>query len=288
MVCILLPAHCSHHEGHIEGWTDVIEMDLPEVHNLIETKGPVNHFNNVLFIEKEGFTEILKDAEIPERYSMALMSTKGIPVDAACDLIRAFVNKGVRVFVLHDFDLDGFKILRTLRIGTRLSSGSDVIDIGLRMADIEGLPSEPVLYKQTVDPSYYLRHDCGATEEEAAFLVNEHTYGAFKGNRVEINAMMSEELITWLEKKFEEHGVKKLIPDEEVVKAAYQRAVFLQRIQERIEELTWELENEEIELPPKLYAKVTKAMENGGTQSWDEVVWELAEKFLNEEKDTEE
>ena len=215
---------------------------------------------------------------------MALMSTKGIPVKAACDLIHTFAMRSVNVFVLHDFDLAGFKILRTLRTGTRLSIGSNVIDLGFRMADIEGLDSESVTYKQGIDPAYYLRN-CGATPEEVAFLVRGGSHGWYGGDRVEINAMTSEQLIEWLDRKFAEHGVKKFIPNENTIVAAFKRALFLQRMQEEMEELEEDLGKEikeEVTHPKKLHYKVAKEMANGGTKSWDEVVWELATEKLSE------
>ena len=262
---------------YISGWHAAVNPDLPSIQRMIDTKGPANRFNNALFIEKEGFTEILVDAGFKERYSMALMSTKGIPVKAACDLIDALDQKGVRVFVLHDFDLAGFKVLRTLREGTRLSVGSDVIDLGLRMADIEGLPSEPVAYKQKANPKVYLRYECGATEEEAEFLVSKSTWSGYLGQRVELNAMTSEQLITWLDQKLAEHGVTRLIPDEDTIRHAYKRAVFLKRLQDRIDELAEEIEDDAVDLPDDLIQQVKDRQADNPRTSWDKVVWEIAE-----------
>ena len=83
----------------------------------------------------------------------------------------------MQVFVLHDFDLAGFKILKTLEEGTRLAPGSNPVDIGLRIEDIEDmdLESEPLTYRQTKDPREYLIA-CGATREEYNFLVEEQHY----------------------------------------------------------------------------------------------------------------
>ena len=94
------------------------------------------------------------------------MSTKGLPVGAACQLAHRFNCEDVRVFVVHDFDLAGFKIVKTLRKGTRLALEAEVIDLGLRLPDVGDLESEPVRYKQAADPKSYLRL-CGATTEEA-------------------------------------------------------------------------------------------------------------------------
>ena len=87
----------------------LIRSDFP-------TKGPTNRFGAVLFIEKEGFDEMLKAARIAERYDIAVMSTKGMSVKAA----RLLVDRlHVALLVLHDFDQAGFSIIGTLRRSTR-------------------------------------------------------------------------------------------------------------------------------------------------------------------------
>jgi hypothetical protein len=263
-------------EAYMLKWHADITRETPDVDTRIDTKGPGNRFRNVLFIEKEGFTEILMHAGIGSRYDMAIMSTKGLPVKAACDLIEALDEKDVRVFVLHDFDLAGFKIVRTLKRGTRLANGSPVIDLGLRMADIDGLSSESVSYKQNVNPVVYLEDGCGVTKEEARFLVSGGSHFGWRGERVEINAMTSDQMITWLERKFAEQGVTKIIPGADALAEAYKRAVFLQRLERKIEELEDEMHDDEFDVPDELAAGVKRMLEENPRTSWDDAVWELA------------
>jgi hypothetical protein len=45
------------------------------------------------------------------------------------------------------------------------------------------------------------------------------------GERVELNAMTSDQLIAWLERKLAEIGVQKVIPDRDALANAYRRAV---------------------------------------------------------------
>ena len=221
--------------------------------------------------------EILTHSRIPERYDIAIMSTKGIPVKAACDLIYEMKKSNVSVFVLHDFDLDGFKIVRSLREGVRLSQGSDVIDLGLRLEDIKELPSETVFYKQKTNPQDYLIIDCDATEDEANFLVESgNEYRNFRGHRVELNAMTSEQLLTWLELKFTEYGVEKYIPDYETLKKGYNRAKYLQFVKGELEmEDNKEYCKSQL-APDHLTELVVKELENNPKLSWDEAVWNIA------------
>lgn len=263
---------------YLAGWGAHITNDAPALPRRVATTGPQHRYANALFIEKEGFTEILTDAGLPERFDMALLSTKGIPNDAACDLIAQLHRRQVRVFVLHDFDLAGFKILRTLREGTRLSTGSPVIDLGLRMEDITGLESETVSYgKQRVDPSRYLR-TCGATKEEMAFLVRSGNgyRSPWEGERVEINALTTEQLLAFLERKFEEHGVLKVLPEADVMGNAYRRAVFLQRVDAEIEKLQADLATDDLAVPNDLGTRVADLLGANQKMSWDDAVWEVA------------
>jgi hypothetical protein len=260
-------------EQYGRNWHATVNNDSPEIPILIDTKGPANRFKNVLFIEKEGFTEVLTDAKIHERYDMAMMSTKGIPVKAACDLINMFESEGVRVFVLHDFDKDGFKIVRTLREGTRMAWGSDVIDLGLRLEDVKDLEAELVTYHS--DPSWYLKHDCDATEEEVKFLSG----NGYRGHRVEINAMTSEQLITWLEKKFKEYGIEKMIPEDDSLIAGFKRADYLQQLETKIAELEEEDYTENIDTPDDLSVQIKELLKKNPEMSWDQAIWKIAEEI---------
>jgi hypothetical protein len=249
------------------------DWDMPDMPIKIDTKGPSFRFKNVLFIEKEGFTEILSHARIPERYDMAVMSTKGIPVKAACDLITEFEKQDVQVYLLRDFDLEGFKIARTLREGTRMTTGSNVIDLGLRYEDIKDLESELVIYKQRSNPRKYLIYECSATNQEAEILVSHREYSGYSGQRVELNAMTSEELITWLEDKFKQHGIEKVIPGIDKLTEGYKRAKHLQEIQEMIDEF----ENSDVDIPDDLEKQVKKLIDEKPDLSWDQALWDIAE-----------
>lgn len=263
---------------YIEQWGSVIDRrEKPSIKVHVDTAGPENRFSNALFIEKEGFSEILTAAGIEKRYDVTILSSKGVPITAACEVIVAMHRKGVRTFVLRDFDFSGFKIVRTLRNGVRLSSGSPVVDLGLRLNDVEGLPAEPDEHRSKVDPRIYLQDECDATDEEAAFLVSGGYPGRWRGHRVEINAMTSDQLIAWLEAKFDEHGVQKVIPESDTLNNAYRRAVFLKRMQVEIAELEAEMQDDDTAVPVHLPARVKALLKKNPAMSWDEAVWELAE-----------
>jgi hypothetical protein len=134
------------------------------------------------------------------------MSTKGVSVTAARHLVDQICARYcIPLFVLHDFDKSGFTILRTLQCDTRrytFAHAIEVIDLGLRLADVEkhGLESESVEYRESARSIRASLAESGATDAEIAFLLTK---------RVELNAFASDKLVAWIEGKLEEHGVAK-------------------------------------------------------------------------------
>jgi hypothetical protein len=199
--------------------TDVVAVD-PSI--LFPTHGPEHRFDTVLFIEKEGFGPLFAAEQLAERYDLAIMSTKGMSVTAARMLIDRLCHRGLeRILVLHDFDVSGFSIFGTLGTSNRRYSFANdvpVVDIGLRLADVEemGLESEPV----DVSGNWWKREGTlrrhGATSEEIAFL---------EESRVELNAMTSRQLLDFVEEKLDEHGVEKLIPEDRLLEQHARRLI---------------------------------------------------------------
>lgn len=246
---------------------DFKEAPCQKVTISIPTRGAHYRYGGVLFIEKEGFDPLLKAARIAERYDLAIASTKGMPVSAACDLMHSLKDYGCKVYVVRDFDKAGFSIVETLRKGARGSQGSgEIIDLGLRLEDIEGLEREAVSYGNS-DPSYNL-WDNGATEEEIAVLLKE---------RVELNAMTAGRFIEWIEKKLNEHGVEKVIPDEDTLASAYRRAIFLQCLDAEVSKIRTAIINQSITVPEELMERVKRELFDRSDIPWDVAIWCIAE-----------
>src|SRR5262249_26714673 len=153
----------------------------------------------------EGFLPILEHSHIAARFDIALMSTKGMSVVAARQLIDALAEDGVRVLVLHDFDISGFSIRKTFTESGRrhgFKNKLDFADIGLRLVDVQRLElvSEPVALEEKSKAAIANRLKInGATEAEIEFLL--------RGRRVELNAMTSDQFVAFVEEKLIEHGV---------------------------------------------------------------------------------
>jgi hypothetical protein len=245
------------------------------------TAGPANRYRFALFVEKEGFYPLLKRHRIADRYDVAIMSTKGMSVTAARELVETLSEQGVTILVLRDFDKSGFSILDTLRTDSRrytFRSSPNVIDIGLRLTDVQewGLEplAEPVYYPGKKDPRERLRAQ-GATEEECSFLVSQGR----SGRRVELNAFTSPRFIEFVEYKFKRVGVRKVVPDAEALARAYRRAHVLARIGGAIDDVMAEVENlaedgVKLEVPRGLKAEVARRLK-GTDRAWDEVLVDI-------------
>ncbi len=242
------------------------------------TCGPRNRFGAVLFIEKEGFTPLFEEVQLAERYDLAIMSTKGVSNIASRRMVDRLCGCDVPLFVLHDFDEDGFKILNSLRYGSeryRLRN-QNVIDLGLRMNDVlsHGLETESS-YARLADRTL---RGYGATAKEIEYLRSE---------RAELNAFASDELIEWLEKKLKRHGVKKVIPDAETQAAAYHRAVGIIKIEEAIEEAIDEAREEadDVSMPDDLDRQVRTRLKKDRSLTWDQAIADYAREQLEDADD---
>ncbi len=242
----------------------------------IDTVGPHLRYGAVLFIEKEGFAPLLEAAKIAERYDIAIASTKGMPVAALCDLLGKIRHYGIKAYVVHDFDKAGFSIVKTLRQGARGSRGhGDVVDLGFRLDDIEGLERESVGYPS--DPRHNLSMN-GATDEEMAILYQGHRYG----ERVELNAMTTDQFVGWLETKLDEHGIKKVMPNEEILQRAYRRACFLMEVHKKQEEVVKKLKDNKYDVPPDIQKRIQDIIDDQQEISWDDALWQIAEEDFSE------
>jgi Protein of unknown function C-terminus (DUF2399) len=271
--------------SYINSWSwdddeDTADLNV-EINELYPTSGPTNRYKFALFIEKEGFNPLLDRSQIAKKYDLAIFSSKGQSTTAARRLVDALSQAGVTILVAHDFDVSGLSIVHNLGHDTRRYSFDNeptVIDLGLRLPDVEGmdLQSEPVVFKQQKDPGDKLLDYDDVTAAEIAFLIDgcAGSYNQWwRGKRVELNAMTSDQFITWLEKKLQEHGVKKVVPDSDILAIAWQRADRVSGIQDVIDEIDEEFESDETTPVPKdLGAQVRKRLSQKPELSWDQAL----------------
>jgi hypothetical protein len=265
---------------YVRNWIDELpETKIEPIGLEIKTHGPANRYRFALFIEKEGFDPLLASAEIAKLYDIAIMSTKGMSVTASRQLIESMSARGVTTLVVHDFDVAGFTICRTVQENTtrfQFKRPPKVEDLGLRLTDVNemGLDSEDVDIDS--DPTHELEK-CGATADEIAMLA--------EGQRVELNAMTSAQFIDWLKQKLEERGVKKIVPPKEVLESIYTLAVLTKKVNDEIARVQTEWgTNGHIDIPPDLDEQVRALMIEKPNLSWDLAVSRVASPPADEEE----
>jgi hypothetical protein len=236
----------------------------------VDIIGPDGGISGVLFCEKEGFNPLFKAVNLANRYDLMIISTKGVSVTAARRLIDDVCGDyRLPLFVLHDFDVSGFLILGTLQRDTRryqFSSAIKVIDLGLRLGDIAGLEREPAAATRTsTDRLRDQLAENGAAAAEIGILLNE---------RVELNAMASGALIAMIECKLRDYGLKKVIPDDDLLARAYRGFHRSQQLREKFEEMQSKFDAgaTEIKVPGDLKEQVRAILHKHDDLRWDDAI----------------
>jgi hypothetical protein len=237
----------------------------------VDIVGPAGNISAILFCEKEGFNPLFRAVDLANRYDLMIISTKGVSVTAARKLVDDICGEyDLPLFVLHDFDVAGFLILGTLQRDTRRYTFStrdiEVIDLGLRLDDIAGLEREPAAAtKTTPDMLRDQLTENGASEAEIAILLHE---------RVELNAMTSGALVAMIERKLNEYGLEKVIPDDALLADAYRAFHRSHELRKRFEKLEKEFDTEygETHAPTDLNEQVRAILGKHPGLRWDDAI----------------
>jgi hypothetical protein len=169
-------------------------------------------FNKAVYLEKEGFSEALKDAGWAERHDCMLMSSKGFTTRAAKDLVDKLAehDEPVTIYCVHDADAAGTLIYQTFQEETKARGARkiQIVNLGLE-------PWEAVAMGLEVE-----NVDEGERRKPVADYVRERDDGTdweewLQTKRVELNAMTTPEFIAWLDGKMA--GYEKLIPPHDVL-----------------------------------------------------------------------
>ena len=187
---------------------------------------PIWTFNKLVYIEKEGFSEALKDSDWANRHDCALMSSKGYTTRAARDLVDKLAehDEPCTIYCVHDADAWGTMIYQTFQAATKARGARKVrivnlglepweaVEMGLEVEDVEeGEKRKPVA-------DYVLEREDEAPDGES-------WEEWLQTHRVELNAMTTPEFIRWLDSKMVEHGDGKLIPPPAVLAAELERTL---------------------------------------------------------------
>ena len=173
---------------------------------------PELQFNKVLFIEKAGYDTLFKRTGFTKKLHMGVISTSGFSNRASKKLMEYFIDRDIKVYVLHDCDIAGYLI------GDKISKGSDtfkrglnVTHIGLKVEDVFDLQkehtAETVTYQRDYTDSLKI-----LTEDELNFF-KPCSYGK-EFRRVELNNLTNDELMDFIKSKVSDDPI---VPDKETL-----------------------------------------------------------------------
>jgi hypothetical protein len=220
----------------------VIKLGTREVEAYIP---PSWQFNKILYIEKTGLAEQLESYQLAQRLDMAIIYGKGYAVTACRDLLALFSEiTDMKIFVLHDADIDGYIIARTLGEATRRmpDHNIDVIDLGLTVPQAieHQLETENFTRKKALPADLVL-------DDDAEDWFTGEPFTAARGKthytctRCELNAFSADELAEFIESGLRAHGATgKLLPPADVLTEHVQTSrdeALTARVMDRLMEL---------------------------------------------------
>lgn len=279
---------------------DRVELDTVTIRDY----EPTEQYGDVLFVEKSGFDEVLRQTGILDRYDIGLINGKGWNTIAGQDLIEKIQlnNPESRLFTLTDMDIAGVGIAAAAKDTDTISEISDMdelntIRLGVTMDDIEqydlSIEEEPD-YKAKQLSALETRWENGDIDRKTyEFLVDD--------NRVEINAIPPNVLSDYLEAKFEEYGVEKMVPDSpesidlenapdndevhrDAVKMIYgtwMESLLPDTIRNAIAENVAKPEDLEGD-PEAMYDKITEQLTDYPPEHWEDIAEEMVEELRDD------
>jgi hypothetical protein len=266
----------------------IIDADFSEAE--VETSGPSGNFGAVLFIEKEGFDPLLKKAKIADKFDIAIMSTKGMSVTAARELADEMCHDhDIPLLLLHDFDKAGFSIAGTLQRDTRryeFQNSITTIDLGLCLEDVTAmeLQSEHQHHPKGTKAALManLRKN-GASEQEIAFMFQD--FDRLRSTRrVELNAMTSPQFVAFVERKLREHGIAKIVPDQDLLAEAYAGLERGRRLQQAAKNLDDKINMTGFKAPKNLGRRVQELLKAQPSLRWNAALLEISGKAQQKTK----
>jgi hypothetical protein len=130
------------------------------------------------------------------------------------------------------------------------------------------LQSEEAFDRGTRNRRAWNLQDNGATKAEIDFLLDQ---------RVELNAMTSDQLVAFVERKLKKHGIKKIVPDKGELQEAYRLFAHSQKVETIIERELKKLDCGEAQVPRDIEKRVRQHLARHPTVRWDEAIAEIAE-----------
>jgi len=172
--------------------------------------------NKLLIVEKEGLYRMMVENRFDIRLDVVLAFTKGFTTEAGRNMLIRAQQLGLDVCVLHDYDVAGLLIFDSLtkptkRLDTYLSS-EGLYDVGLTWDVIKEIRE----YRSMTPESVKLNksHVTALGNMLDRGLISGEEYSLLREGRIELNQLTPKELLEWLEKRLDDLGLWKTIPEE--------------------------------------------------------------------------
>jgi len=163
-------------------------------------------YDKVLFIEKTGLWEVVQAARLADRYDLAVVAGQGFSSVAARVLLARAEAADITIFVVHDADIDGYNIARTLSEETARMPGHaiGIVDLGLTVERALELGLEFERFTRTRDlPAALELSDVAyatlVERRERKTRADGKQGWRIAGRRCELNALSSPKLIEYIE-----------------------------------------------------------------------------------------
>jgi hypothetical protein len=154
-------------------------------------------YDKALYIEKTGFNSIFLAEGMQEKYNMIIVSGQGYGSRSTRNLLYELQKRGLSIYCLHDLDMDGIQILRSLgAANNKFKHDIAITDLGITPHDVStyGIKPERVRSK---NPDRVREMD--STHREF-FDLDRDGYS----RRVELNAFTTEQLLEIIHNKLKD------------------------------------------------------------------------------------
>jgi len=238
--------------------------------------------SSVLFIEKQGFTEVFKKSGILDELNLGLISSQGFGTRAIKKMMQDFIARGIKVYALTDGDIPGQIIAKRLTGGSNTFKETlDINVIGLSYNDIVALDKivDAEEYENTM--SYVNVLEVMNPEERAFFLKEKRNFGGkdvFKYRRVELNALTMPELLDFIRAKIPKRQLRptreQIMQMVDVDPDALKRDVVVQHLMKQVDYYLTLLSGADVTFNrDKIADDIVHAMGNGQAgERWQDVL----------------
>jgi 5S rRNA maturation endonuclease (ribonuclease M5) len=237
---------------------------------------------SVLFVEKQGFTEVFKKSGILDELNLGLISSQGFGTRAIKKMMQDFIARGIKVYALTDGDIPGQIIAKRLTGGSNTFKKTlDINVIGLSYDDIMALDKmgDAEEYKNTM--SYVNVLEEMNSDEKAFFMKEKRNFGGkdvFTYRRVELNALSMPELLDFIREKIPKRQLRptreQIMQMVDVDPDALKRDVVVQHLMKQVDSYMAMLSGADVTFNrDKIADDIIHAMGNGQAgERWQDVL----------------